>query len=63
MDMDDLFINKMINASTNTEERNRIKLDSIKPLSKSELNLLLDCLHDLNKKFDLMISVNICSLD
>jgi hypothetical protein len=61
IDMDDLFSNKIISSPTNTEERNRIKLDVIKPLSQSELDSLLDSLHDLNKKFDLMISVNIYS--
>ena len=42
MDMDDLFSNKTVNTPTNTEERNRIKLDVIKHLSKSELDLLVD---------------------
>ncbi len=52
---------KRIDISINIDGRKSIKLDVIKPLSKSELDTLLVCLHELDKKFDLMISVNIKS--
>lgn len=62
--MGDILINRLIDISpsNNTAEKNRIKIDVIKPLSKSELAMLLICLQELDKKFDLMISAKIHSL-
>ena len=62
--MSDVFSNRTINMSiNNTKERNHIKLDVIKPLYRSDLDSLLDCLGELSKKVDLMVSVSIKLVD